>query len=185
MVHKNHKKTRLLHWFDNWKVGAYNSQRNPYIILNQAGIEFATSTLRQHYCQLTAVQHVWFWCSGIEYTCIHPSIHPSIHPHVHTCLFLILVLWHKQAIFESKGNKLPSCNKTRIRTEVPVNPTVQQTECSRSNSLSYRGSSTNFNSNAYPDDERTLNPLGTTADWLLYLLMAIYMFVIVNFNVLA
>ena len=66
-----------------------------------------------------------------------------------------------------------------------MNPTVQQTEFSLSNQLGYRRWSINLNSNARPDDERTLNSLGTTADWLLHLVMAIYMFVIVNFDALA
>ena len=37
--------------------------------------------------------------------------------YIHTYLLLISMLWHRQAIFESKGDKLPSSAECRIRTE--------------------------------------------------------------------
>ena len=43
------------------------------------------------------------------------------------------MLWLKQAIFESKGNKLLSPGETRIRTQVFVKPILQQTECPLTN----------------------------------------------------
>ena len=49
------------------------------------------------------------------HACMHASIHPSIHTYIHTCLLLISMLWHRQAIFESKGDKLSSA-ECRIRT---------------------------------------------------------------------
>ena len=74
------------------------------------------------------------------HACTHPSYHPSIHKHtyihtyilaymhtcihayiyntyIHTYLLLILMLWHRQAIFESKGDKLSSSAEGRIRTQ--------------------------------------------------------------------
>ena len=40
-----------------------------------------------------------------------------IHAHIHTCfLLLILMLWHRQTIFESKGDKLSSSAKCRVRS---------------------------------------------------------------------
>ena len=44
-----------------------------------------------------------------------PNIY--IHTYIHTCLLLIPMLWHRQAIFESKGDKLSSSAECRIRTQ--------------------------------------------------------------------
>ena len=61
----------------------------------------------------------------------------------------------------------------------------QQTECSLTNRLSYRGSSKNLNSTARPYDQRAFSPLDPTVSWLSHLALAIYIFVVVNFDVLA
>ena len=58
----------------------------------------------------------------------------------HTCSLLISMLWHRQAILESRGDKLSSSAECRIRTpESPKTPIRQQTECALTNRLSYRG----------------------------------------------
>ena len=67
----------------------------------------------------------------------------------------------------------------------PQTPIRQQTECSLTNRLSYRGSSRNLNSTARPYDQRAFSPLGPTVSWLSYLALAIYIFVVVNFDALA
>ena len=65
-------------------------------------------------------------------------------------------------------------------------PNRQQTECSLTNRLSYRGSSwKNLNSTARPYDQRAFSPLDPTVSWLSHLALAIYMFVVVNFDALA
>ena len=51
------------------------------------------------------------------YICIHVYIHTHIHTYIHTCLLLISMLWHRQAIFESKGDKLSFSAEGRIRTQ--------------------------------------------------------------------
>ena len=61
----------------------------------------------------------------------------------------------------------------------------QQTECLLTNRLSYRGSSKNLNSTARPYDQQAFSPLDLTANWLSHLALAIYMFVVVNFDALA
>ena len=48
-------------------------------------------------------------------------------------LLLILMLWHRQAVFESKWDKLSSSAEYRIRT------TVSGTKCPQINQLSYQG----------------------------------------------
>ena len=68
------------------------------------------------------------------------------------------------------------------RSQTPIR---QQTECLLTNWLSYRGSSKNLNSTARPYDQRAFSPLDLTASWLSHLALAIYMFVVVNFDALA
>ena len=65
------------------------------------------------------------------------------HTYINTCLFLLIsMLWHRQAIFESKGDKLSSSvcwmQDSNPRSQTPIR---QQTECLLTNRLSYRGSS--------------------------------------------
>ena len=67
----------------------------------------------------------------------------------------------------------------------PQTPNRQQTECSLTNWLSYRGSSKNLNSTARPYDQGAFSPLGPTVSWLSHLALAIYIFVVVNFDALA
>ena len=98
-------------------------------------------------------------------------------------LLLISMLCHLQAIFKSKGDKLCSSAECRIWTRVPE-PNRQQTACSLTNRLSYRGSSKNLNSIARPYDQRVFSPLDFTASWLSHLALEIYMSV-VNFDALA
>ena len=55
-------------------------------------------------------------------------------------LLLISMLWHRQALFKSKGDKLCSSAECRIWIR-GLRQNRQQTECSLTNRLSYRGSS--------------------------------------------
>ena len=104
-----------------------------------------------------------------------------------TCLLLLIsMLWHRQAIFESKGDKLSSSAECRIRTWTSQNtyspadwmPTHKPTELSR---IKLK----NLNSTACPYDEWAFSPLYFNAIWLSHLALAIYMFVVVNFYALA
>ena len=67
----------------------------------------------------------------------------------------------------------------------PQTPNRQQTECSLTNRLNYQGSSKNLNSTARPYDQRAVSPLDPTVSWLLHLALAIYIFVVVNFDAMA
>ena len=52
------------------------------------------------------------------HTYIHACKHTYIHTYIHTYLLLLIsMLWHRQAIFESKGDKLSSSAEGRIRTQ--------------------------------------------------------------------
>ena len=56
---------------------------------------------------------------------------------------------------------------------------------SLTNRLRYRGSSRNLNSTARPYDQQAFSPPDPTAIWHLHLALAIYIFVVVNFDALA
>ena len=66
-----------------------------------------------------------------------------------------------------------------------LKPNLQQTDCLLTNRLSYRGSSKNLNSTARPYDHRAFSPLDPTAVCHSHLALAIYIFVVVNFDALA
>ena len=52
------------------------------------------------------------------HTYIDTYIDTYIHTYIHTYLLLLIsMLWHRQAIFESKGDKLSSSAESRIRTQ--------------------------------------------------------------------
>ena len=52
----------------------------------------------------------------------------------YSCLCLLMsMLWHRQAIFESKGDKMPCSVELMIRTWKSQTPIRQQTECPLTN----------------------------------------------------
>ena len=87
----------------------------------------------------------------------------------------MLMPWHKQAIFESKGDKLSWSVECRIlvlnvwdpKSPADWMPTHKPTEPSRIKLE-------NFNSIGCPYDERAFNPLDFTAGWLSHIALAIY-----------
>ena len=96
------------------------------------------------------------------------------------------MLWHRQAIFKSKGeSKVVFLYWMQDLNPGSQTPNRQQNECVLTNRLSYRGSSKNLNSTARPYDQQAFSPLDPTVSWLSHLALAIYMFVVVNFDALA
>ena len=101
-------------------------------------------------------------------------------------LLLISMLWHRQAIFESKGDKLSSSAECRIRTQrvsetqssADWMPADKPTELSR---IKLK----NLNSTARPYGQQAFSPPDPTATWHSHLALAIYIFVVVNFDALA
>ena len=97
----------------------------------------------------------------------------------HTCLLLLIsMLWRRQAIFEWKGDKLPSPAECRIRTQglwhifaSRLNACCQSIELSR---IKLK----NLNSTARPYDQQAFSPLNFTASWISHLALVIYMFVV-------
>ena len=96
------------------------------------------------------------------------------------------MLWHRQAIFKSKGDKLCSSAECRIWTRGPRHQIASRLNTrSLTKRLSYRGTNKNLNSSARPYDQRAFSPLDPTVSWLSHLALAIYIFVVVNFDALA
>ena len=104
-------------------------------------------------------------------------------------LLLISMLWHGQAIFKSKGNKLCSSAECRIWTRDPRHQIASrlnahwQTDWAIEDQAKTQAK--NLNSTARPYDEWAFSPLDFTAVWLSHLALALYMFVVVNFDALA
>ena len=103
--------------------------------------------------------------------------------HKHTYLLLLIsMLWHRQAIFESKGDKLYSSAECRIQTHQGLRHQI----ASRLNARWQTDwaiedqAKKNLNSTARPYDQRAFSPLEPTAVWHSHLALAIYIFVVVN-----
>ena len=99
----------------------------------------------------------------------------NIHTYIHTYLLLLIqMLWHRQAIFESKGDNLSSSAESRIRTQGVYEtqssadwmPADKPTELSR---IKLK----NLNSTARPYDQQAFSPPDPTAIWHSHLALAI------------
>ena len=101
-------------------------------------------------------------------------------------LLLVSMLWHRQTIFESKGDKLCSSAESRIRTHQGLRHQI----ASRLNARwltdwAIGDQAKNLNSTARPYDQQAFSPPDPTAIWHSHLALAIYIFVVVNFDALA
>ena len=105
----------------------------------------------------------------------------------YTCLLLLIsMLWHRQAIFESKGDKLSSSAEAGFEP-IRVSDTKSPADWMLADKPTelLRIKLKNLNSTARPYDQRAFSPLDPTAVWHSHLALAIYMFVVVNFDALA
>ena len=122
-------------------------------------------------------------------------IHWRAHTHTHTyiyiyiCLLLLIsMLWHRQAIFESKGDKLSSSAESRIRTHQGLRHhfgIASRLNAHWQTDWAIEDQVKNLNSTARPYDQQAFSPLDPTAVLHSHLALAIYMFVVVNFDALA
>ena len=125
-----------------------------------------------------------------SHTHTHPSIHSHTHTYIHTyintyLLLLISMLWHRQAIFESKGDKLSSSAECRIRTQGLRHLFARRLNAYWQTDWAIQDQAKNLNSTARPYDQQAFSPLDLIASWLSHLALAIYIFVVVNFDALA
>ena len=104
-----------------WQTGWAIEDQAKKLELNSPSLRSASiQPTRPHSCFGI---RTWLW----RYTCflllismtyIHTYMHACMHTYIHTYLLLLIsMLWHRQAIFESKGVKLSSSAESRIRTQ--------------------------------------------------------------------
>ena len=104
----------------------------------------------------------------------------------HTCfLLLISMLWHRQAIFKSKGDKLSSSAECRIWTRGLRHQIASRLNARWQTDWAIEDQAKDLNSTARPYDQRAFSPLDPTASWLSHLALETYMFFVVNFDALA
>ena len=119
-----------------------------------------------HLAPLSVDFRTWLW----RYTCL---------------LLLISMLWHRQAIFKSKGDKLCSSAECRILTRGPRHQFASRLNARWQTDWAIEDQAKNLNSTARAYDQWAFIALGPTVSWLSHLALAIYMFVVVNFDALA
>ena len=100
-------------------------------------------------------------------------------------LLLISMLWHRQAIFKSKGDKLCSSAECRIGTRGPRHQIASRLNGRWQTDWVIEDQAKNLNSTARPYDQRAFSPLEPTVSWPSHLALAIYIFDVVNFDALA
>ena len=113
------------------------------------------------------------------------SISPCEYPHAHTYVYLLLLismLWHRQAIFKSKGDKLFSTAECRIWTRGPRHQIASRLNARWQTYWAIEDQAKNLNSTARPYDQRAFSPLDPTVSSLSHLALAICIFVVVNFD---
>ena len=99
-------------------------------------------------------------------------------------LLLISMLWYRQAIFESKGDKLSSSAECRIRTQGLRHLFASRLNACWQTDWAIEDQAKNLNSTARPYDQQAFSPLDLTASWISHPALAIFIFV-VNFDALA
>ena len=100
-------------------------------------------------------------------------------------LLLITMLWHRQAICKSKGDKLCSSAECWIWTLGPRHQMASRLNACWQTDWAIEDQAENLNSTSRHCDQRALSPLDPTVSWLSHLALAIYIFVVVNFDALA
>ena len=100
-------------------------------------------------------------------------------------LLLISMLWQRQAIFKSKGDKLFSSAECRICTRGPKHQVTSRLNARWQTDWAIEDQAKNLNSTARSYDQRASSPFDPTVSWLSHLALAIYIFVVVSFDALA
>ena len=106
---------------------------------------------------------------------VFDRLHTYIHTYIHTCLLLLIsMLWHRQAIFESKGDKLSSSAEGRIRTQGLRYLFTSRLNACWQTDWAIEDQAKNLNSTARPYDQQAFSPLDITASWLSHLALVIH-----------
>ena len=90
------------------------------------------------------------------------------------------MLWHRQAIFKSKGDKLCSSAECRIWTRDPRHQIASRLNARWQTNWAIQDQAKNLNSTARPYDQRAFSPLDPTVSWLshLFTIKNIYLIII-------
>ena len=99
-------------------------------------------------------------------------------------LLSISMFWHRQAIFKSNGDNLCSTAESRIWTREPRHQIASRLNARWQTDWAIEDQARNMNSTARPYDQWAFSPLDPTVSWLSHLALAIYICVVVNFDVL-
>ena len=92
----------------------------------------------------------------------------------YTCLLLLIsMLWNRQAIFESKGDKLSSSVECRFRTQGLRHQVASRLNARWQTDWAIEEQAKNANSTVRPCDQRTFSPLDPTVSWLSHMALAI------------
>ena len=100
-------------------------------------------------------------------------------------LLLISMLWHRQAIFKSKGDKFCSSVECSIWTRCPRHQMASRLDARWQTEWAIEDQTKNLNSTACPYDQQAFSPLDPTVSWLSHLALAKNIFVVVNIDALA
>ena len=100
-------------------------------------------------------------------------------------LLFISMLWHRQAVFKSQGDKFCSSARSRILTWDPRHQIASRLNARWQTDWAIEDQAKNLNSTARPYDQWAFSPLDPTVSWLSHLALAIYISVVVNFDALA
>ena len=100
-------------------------------------------------------------------------------------LLWIPKLWHRQAIFKSKGDKLFSSAECRIRSQGLRHLFASGLNAFWQTNWAIEDQAKNLNSTARPYDQQAFSPFHLTDDGLSQLALAEYMFVAINFDAVA
>ena len=103
---------------------------------------------------------------------------------IYILLLLISMLWHRQAVFKSKGDKLCSSAEIRIWTWDPRHQIDNRLNARWQTDWAIDDQAKNLNSTARPYDQWAFSPFDPTVSWLSHLALAKYIFVVVNFDAL-
>ena len=125
------------------------------------------------------------WSASIQPTCPTVSWLSHLALGYTYLLLLISMLWQRQAIFKSKGEKLCSSAECRIWTRGPRHQIASRLNARWQTDWAIEDRAKNLNSTARPYDQRAFSPFDPTVSWLSHPALAIYIFVVVDFDALA
>ena len=131
--------------------------------------------------------HGWNFAYPSSQTYIYIYIYhqSTIHTYMNVVVNFDALAQHRQAIFELKGDKLSFSAECRIRTEGLRHLFASRLNACWQTDWAIEDQAKNLNTTARAYDQQAFSPLDLTANWLSHLALAIYMFVVVNFDALA